>query len=147
MSADRDRQKETTLPPKLPLDPEERRVFLDRISEKIIGGVYQVSNFLGSGFLERVYENALAVELRQQGLNVSQQRQIDVLYKGVLVGDYIADLLVEECVLVEVKAGKGIDAVHSAQCMNYLKATALTVCLLVNFGAPKAIIKRIVRNF
>jgi GxxExxY protein len=132
---------------KLPLAIADRREALDQVTSKIIGSVHEVSNTLGSGFLEKVYENALAVELRRQGLIVVPQQRIEVLYKQVIVGDYIADLLVEECVIVEVKCARGIDEVHSAQCLNYLKATGLNVCLLVNFGAPKAIIRRIVHNF
>jgi GxxExxY protein len=130
-----------------PMNADERRSALDQVTEKIIGCVHQVSNSLGAGFLERVYENALAVELRLSGLKVVQQQRIEVTYKDVSVGDYVADLLVEDCVIVEVKAVKLLDDVHSAQCLNYLKATTLSVCLLVNFGVPKAVVKRIVRNF
>ena len=132
---------------KPPMNADERRSLLDQITEKIIGCVHHVSNALGSGFLEKVYENALAVELRLNGLKVVQQQRIEVSYKDVLVGDYVADLLVEDCVIVEVKAVKSLDDIHSAQCLNYLKATSLSVCLLVNFGVPKTLVKRIVRNF
>ena len=125
----------------------ERRSRLDHITEKIIGCVHQVSNILGIGFLEKVYENALVVELTQAGLLVAQQRRIEVRYKDILVGDFVADLLVEECVIVEIKAVKALDDVHTAQCLNYLKATGLQVCLLVNFGAPKATVKRVVYGF
>ena len=125
----------------------ERRSKLDHITEKIIGCVHQVSNILGIGFLEKVYENALVVELTQAGLLVAQQRRIEVRYKDILVGDFVADLLVEECVIVEIKAVKALDDVHTAQCLNYLKATGLQVCLLVNFGAPKATVKRVVYGF
>ena len=124
-----------------------RRLRLDRITEKIIGCVHQVSNVLGPGFLEKVYENALAVELRQLDLQVVQQHRIEVRYKGVLVGDFVADLLIEECVIVEVKAVKALDDIFTAQCLNYLKATGLQVCLLVNFGAPKATVRRVVYGF
>jgi GxxExxY protein len=106
-----------------------------------------VSNILGPGFLEKVYENALAVELRQIDLQVAQQHRIEVRYKDVLVGDFVADLLLEGCIIVEVKAVKAPDDVHTAQCLNYLKATGLRVCLLVNFGAPRATVKRIVHGF
>ena len=132
---------------KLPVAIADRREALDQITSKIIGCVHEVSNTLGTGFLEKVYENALAVELRRQGLIATLQQCIEVRYKDVIVGDYIADLVVEESVIVEVKCAKGIDEVHSAQCLNYLKATGLNVCLLVNFGTPKAIIRRIVHNF
>ena len=129
------------------MDADERRFRLDQITEKIIGCAHQVSNILGTGFLEKVYENALAVELAQAGLPVAQQRRIEVRYKEVLVGDFVADILVGECVIVEIKAVKALDDVHTAQCLNYLKATGLQVCLLVNFGTPKAMVKRVVHGF
>jgi len=109
--------------------------------------VHQVSNILGTGFLEKVYENALAVELGQVGVQVAQQHRIEVRYKDVLVGDFVADLLVEGCVIVEIKAIRLLDDIHTAQCVNYLKATGLQVCLLVNFGVPKATVKRVVYGF
>ena len=113
------------------------------ITEKIIGCAYTVSNVLGAGFLEKVYENALAHELCKAGLRVRQQHPIHVMYDGVIVGDYVADLFVEDCVLVEVKAVKNLDDTYQAQCINYLKATSLRICLLLNFGTPKVGIKRI----
>jgi GxxExxY protein len=129
------------------MDADERRSRRDQVTEKIIGCVHQVSNLLGAGFLEKVYENALAVELGKAGIQVAQQHRIEVRYKDVLVGDFVADLLVEECVIVEIKAVRALDDVHAAQCLNCLKATGLQVCLLVNFGAPKAMVKRVVHGF
>jgi len=129
------------------MDADERRSRLDQITEKIIGCVHQVSNVLGPGFLEKVYENALAVELGRAGLQTVQQHRIAVRYKDILVGDFVADLLVEECIIVEIKAVRALDDIHTAQCVNYLKATGLQVCLLVNFGAPKATVKRVVYGF
>jgi GxxExxY protein len=129
------------------MDVDERRSSLDQITEKIIGCVYQVSNVLGPGYLEKVYENALAVELGRAGLQTVQQHRIAVRYKDILVGDFVADLLVEECIIVEIKAVRAVDDIHTAQCVNYLKATGLQVCLLVNFGAPKATVKRVVYGF
>ncbi len=120
---------------------------LNEISGKVIGAAMKVSNTLGSGFLEKVYENALAHELRKSGLEVKQQHAMTVLYDGAVVGDYAADLHVEELVLVELKAVKALDEVHMAQCMNYLKATGLRLCLLLNFGQPQLQVKRIVRQF
>lgn len=114
------------------------------ITEKIIGCLYQVSNSLGCGFLEKVYENASGIAIAKAGLRVQQQFPIQVRYEGVVVGDYFADLLVEELVLVELKTVKAFDDVHTAQCLNYLRATGLPVCLLVNFYRPKIEIKRIV---
>ena len=129
------------------MDVDANRSKLDKITEKIIGCVHQVSNVLGPGFLEKVYENALAVELEQVGLRVSQQHRIEVRYKDVLVGEFVADLLVEECVIVEIKAIRALEDIHTAQCVNYLKATGLQVCLLLNFGTSKATVKRIVYEF
>jgi GxxExxY protein len=124
------------------MNTDERR--LNEITEKIIGCVYIVGNTLGNGFLERVYENALAHELRKSGLQVEQQKGIKVLYDGIVVGDYVADLLVQDAVLVELKAVKMLDAIHMAQCLNYLRATGLKVCLLLNFGTSKVQIRRLV---
>ena len=129
------------------MDLNEPRLEINRITERIINCAYRVSNTLGSGFLEKVYENALAIELRQNGLRVEQQYSIKVLYNNNPVGDFVADLLVEDRVIVEIKAAKTLDEVHSAQCMNYLKATGLKVCLLVNFGRPRVDIKRIVLDY
>ena len=119
-------------------------VEVNRITEKIIGCAYTVSNALGNGFLEKVYENALAHELRKAALRVSQQHGIKVLYDGIVVGEYVADLFVEGRVLVELKAVRALDNVHMAQCLNYLKATGLPVCLLINFGRSRVEVKRIV---
>jgi len=116
------------------------------LTETIIGCAYRIANVLGNGFLEKVYENALAHELRKRGLQVEQQRAIPVYYDKVVVGDYFADLLVEGNILVELKTVKNIEDVHRAQCIHYLKATGLQVCLLINFGAPRVQIKRIVNR-
>ncbi len=102
---------------------------------------------LGCGFLEKVYENALFHELHKSGLHVEQQRGIQVKYDDIIVGEYVADLLVEGEILVELKAVKAFDDVHMAQALNYLKATGLKVCLLINFGSPKVQIKRIVNHY
>ncbi len=95
---------------------------LNELSEKIIGAAFEVSNILGTGFLEKVY------------------------YKNKLVGDYIADILVEDEILVELKTVKEFDEIHLAQCLNYLRITGLKLCLLINFGKPKVEIKRIVNG-
>lgn len=116
---------------------------INLITEKIIGASFTVSNELGCGFLEKVYENALAYELSKSGLKVLQQREIDVLYDGFAVGKYYADLFIEDSVIVEVKAISGLDTAHKAQCINYLKATGLKIGLLINFGKPKIEIKRV----
>ena len=117
---------------------------LNQITERIIGCVHRVSNTLGSGFLEKVYENALLIELGHCGLRAEQQHPIKVFYNNSLVGEFAADILVDNCVIVELKAVKILDDVHTAQCLNYLKATGMRICLLVNFGKPRADIKRII---
>lgn len=119
---------------------------LNALSERIIGCAFTVANGLGSGFLEKVYENALAHELRKAGLTVAQQQGVSVIYDDVIVGEYAADLLVEAAVIVELKAVRALDDVHQAQCMNYLRATGLQLCLLLNFGRPHVEIRRIVHN-
>ena len=119
----------------------------DSITETIIGCSYTVASKLGCGFLEKVYENALYHELHNNGLCVQQQCGIQVKYDEIIVGEYVADLLVEGAILVELKAVKAFDDVHMAQALNYLKATGLKVCLLINFGSPRVQIKRIVNNY
>ena len=129
------------------MNADEHRIELDRITKKIIGCVYRVSNTLGCGFLEKVYENALVIELRHAGLHLEQQHPMKVFYNNSPVGEFAVDLLVGSCVIVELKAAKTLDEVHSAQCLNYLKAAGLKVCLLINFGRPRVHIKRIVLNY
>ncbi len=124
------------------MDTGEDRINL--LSKRIIGCALTVLHALGTGFLEKVYENALVYELRKSGLVVSQQHPMVVRYDGVVVGEYTVDLLVEDIVLVELKVAKAIDEIHRAQCLNYLKATAVYLCLLLNFGKPRRKIKRIV---
>ncbi|MBN1867260.1 GxxExxY protein [Candidatus Sumerlaeota bacterium] len=126
---------------------EETRKHLDELTERIIGCAYTVSNTLGAGFLEKVYENALAHEIRKAGLKVEQQHPVRVVYDGVTVGEYFSDLLVEGEVIVELKAAAKTDDSHVAQCLNYLKATGLHVCLLLNFGKPRVDVKRLVSKF
>ena len=129
------------------MNADERRLELNRVTEQVIGCAFKVGNTLGVGFLEQVYENALVHELRKTGLLVEQQKMLEVWYDGVVVGNYRADLLVENAVIVELKAVTALDSRHFAQCMNYLKATGLSLCLLINFGNPKVEVKRVVRNF
>jgi GxxExxY protein len=116
------------------------------ITERIIGSAYRVANELGIGFLEKVYENALAYEMEKSGLQFEQQSSILVKYSGVVVGNYIADILVEDEVIVELKAIKNLEPSHFAQCMNYLRATNKHIALLINFGNPKVEIKRIINT-
>jgi GxxExxY protein len=116
------------------------------ITAFVIGRAFVVSNTLRTGFLEKIYENALAYELRKGGLAVSQQHNISVYYEGTVVGAYTADLLIEHTVLVELKAVRVLDPIHKAQCLNYLKATRLPLCLLINFGNSRLEIKRVVNG-
>jgi GxxExxY protein len=104
------------------------------ITGEIIRASFNVYNALGYGFLEKVYENSLAIELRESGLTVIQQKSISVFYRGAVVGEYYADLLVEDLVLVELKAASKIIGAHEAQLINYLRATNIEVGLLLNFG-------------
>lgn len=119
---------------------------LNEITEKIIGCAFKVSNTLGAGFLEKVYENALFIEIKNSGLSARQQFPTPVYYGKDIVGEYYVDLMVENLVVVELKTVKALDDIHLAQCMNYLKATGLELCLLINFFKPRAEIKRIVRT-
>ena len=127
------------------INADERR--LHAISETVIGCAFTVSNTLGCGFLEKVYENALAYEIRQAGLEVELQKHLAVHYRGVLVGEYCADMVVAGSVLVELKASKAVDESHLAQCLNYLRVTNLRLGLVLNFGEPKVQVKRIVNKF
>lgn len=113
------------------------------LTERIIGCAYTVSNSLGCGFLEKVYENALAHELRKAGFRVVQQQKVNVVYDGIEVGFYEADIVVDECVIIEVKATRALDDAHKAQCINYLKATGIRLGLLINFGTPRVEVKRV----
>jgi GxxExxY protein len=113
---------------------------------KINGAVFEVNRILGSGFLEKVYENALLVELRKRGLRAENQVPIRIQYKGQLVGDYFADIVVEDEVILELKAVIQLQTIHEAQLLNYLKATGFKVGMLINFKHPKADIKRLVMN-
>ena len=120
---------------------------LNQIAEKVIGYAYKVSNTLGCGFLEKVYEKALIHEIKKAGLKVAPQFPMTVHYDGEIVGEYMADLLVEDCLLLELKAVETLDKIHFDQCLNYLKATGLNSCLLINFGRPKIQVKRFNSHF
>jgi GxxExxY protein len=118
-------------------------IYYNSITEVIIGCAYKIGNCLGPGFLEKVYENAMHYEIGKSELRVEQQCPIKVMYEGVIVGEYFADLLVQYEVVVEVKA---LDQSHFSQCMNYLKATGKRVGLLIDFGASKVEIRRLVNH-
>jgi GxxExxY protein len=110
-------------------------IYFKELSEKIIGLAIEVHKVLGSGFLEKVYENALTWELNQNGLKACQQVPIPVIYKGQNVGDYFADILVEDKIILELKALKKIDSIHEAQLLHYLKATNFKLGYIINFGS------------
>lgn len=115
-----------------------------RISEKVIGCAITVSNELGTGFLEAVYASDLAIELARQRIRFEREKRLQVFYMGVEIGFYYTDFLVEDCLLVELKALKALVTEHEAQVMNYLRASGVTAALLLNFGTPRLGIRRIV---
>jgi GxxExxY protein len=117
---------------------------LDELVEAVVGAAYEVSNVLGAGFLEKVYERALIRELELRGLRVRCQVRYPVVYKGQLVGEYLADLLVNDSLVVELKCVDSFANEHIAQSINYLKASGLKLALLVNFQKPKVEWKRII---
>lgn len=116
---------------------------LNAVSEALIGCAFDVSNTLGCGFLERVYETAMVLALRNAGLRVQRQARFEIHYLGQPVGEYICDLIVNDLVVVEVKAVKALDDVHTAQCINYLKVTGKPLTLMFNFAKPKVEFRRI----
>ncbi|NLP22972.1 MAG: GxxExxY protein [Syntrophomonadaceae bacterium] len=113
------------------------------LTEKIIGCAYQVYNALGAGFIEKIYENALMIELKNAALTAQQQYPVKVYYQGILIGDYVADIIVEDKVIVELKAVSQLTKAHEVQLVNYLKATKLEVGLLINFGDQISIKRKV----
>lgn len=113
-----------------------------KLTQQIIGVFYEVYNELGHGFLESVYEKAFELALTSKGLSVLRQIEVPVWFRGQKVGDFKADMLVERCVLLELKAGRALDAAHEAQLLNYLRATEIEVGMLFSFGL-KAEFKRL----
>lgn len=118
----------------------------EELTKKVIGCAFKVHNSLGSGFLEKVYENALRIELSGAGLRVEQQIPNQVYYQGEVIGDFVSDLLVEKRLVVELKAIEKLTKLHEAQLVNYLTATGLDIGLLINFGKSVQI-KRKYKNF
>jgi len=114
------------------------------ITEQILGAAFEVWKVLGYGFLEKVYENALVEELKRRKVSTQQPLAIDVYYKGVGVGHYVADLFVEGKVIVEIKAEREYNTKHEAQLLNYLKATGTRIGMLLNFGDKKCEFKRLI---
>lgn len=126
-------------------DPE--RESLNALLEVVVGAAYEVSNHLGAGFLEKIYERALVKELALRGIPATPQVPYGVIYKGQPIGDYIADLVVDGRLLVELKCAERLVDEHLAQCINYLTASGLHLALLVNFQHPKVEWRRIVHKF
>src|SRR6266498_4909480 len=120
---------------------------LNSLSEKVLGAVFEVSNMLGAGFLEKVYQRALLRELSLRGIRATTEASFAVTYKGHSVGEYFADLLVEEVLVVELKCAERLANEHVAQCLNYLRASGLTLCLLVSVQKPKVEWRRLVLAF
>ena len=120
---------------------------LNAITEAVIGAAHRVSNGLGCGFLEKVYENALALELRLAGRNVQQQHAVDVRYRTEIVGNYVADLLVDNEVIVELKVADILGRLHPMQCLNYLRASGKRLALLLNLGRPKVDVERVISGY
>lgn len=118
----------------------------EKLTEKIIGCFYDVYNQLNYGFLEKVYENALKIELKSKGLKAESQKRIEVIFKGCVVGEYFADLVVNDLVIIEIKAAENLCDEHSLQLLNYLRATNMEVGLLLNFGKKPQIARRVFPN-
>ena len=120
---------------------------INELTYEINGAIFEVNRILGPGFLEKVYENALMIELNVRGVNAKNQVPINVHYKENMVGEYIADILVENKVIIEIKTVEKLAPIHKAQLLNYLNATGLNVGILVNFKSKKAEIDRVVLNY
>ena len=118
----------------------------EELSQRVIGAFFDVYNELGHGFLEKVYENAMMIELLHSGLSAEQRRRINVYYRGELVGEYYADILADNTIIVELKAAESIAPEHEAQLLNYLKGTEMELGLLFNFGPKPGFIRRILTN-
>ena len=126
--------------------PFEKRGPIDELTGQVNACAVKVHGELGAGFSEKIYENAMLVALRKCGLQVGQQVPFRVHFDSTLVGEYVADLIVENAVVVEIKACDALSAAHRAQCVNYLKASGLGVGLLLNFGGYRLEIRRLVRR-
>jgi GxxExxY protein len=119
----------------------------EELTGKILEACFEVSNELGAGFIESVYEKALQVALLQKGVAVERQIPLHVSFRGVMVGDFTADMIIEGRVLLELKAADGLSNQHFAQLLNYLKATGLEVGMAINFGTPKVQYRRFDNRF
>ena len=120
---------------------------LDSLTERVVGAVFEVSNTLGAGFLEKVYQRALLAELRLRGMRAAGEVSYGVNYKGQVVGEYFADIVVEDVLVLELKCVERLGSEQMAQCLNYLRVSGLKLCLLVNFQRPKVELRRVVSGF
>ncbi len=120
------------------------KILFKEESYEIVGAAIEVWKTLGYGFLEKVYENALAIELRERNCRVEQQKPVKVYYHGQVVGDYVADIVVNDTILLELKSAEAIADEHIAQTLNYLKATGMRLAIILNFGPDKLEHKRLV---
>jgi GxxExxY protein len=130
----------------LQTNPDEH-AFLESLTERELAAIFEVSNTLGAGFLEKVYERALLRELALRGISATAQASFAIAYKGQYVGEYFADILVENALVVELKCVDRLANEHTAQRLNYLRASGKTVCLLVSFQKPKVEWRRIVQGY
>jgi GxxExxY protein len=121
--------------------------YLDSLTERVLAAVFEVSNILGAGFLEKVYARALLRELALRGIRATAQASLAVTYKSHPVGEYFADILVEGVLVIELKCVERLANEHVAQCINYLRASGLGLCLLINFQRPKVEWRRIINGF
>jgi GxxExxY protein len=121
--------------------------YLDSLTERVMAAVFEVSNTLGAGFLEKVYQRALLPELALRGIPATAQASFGVNYKGYPIGEYFADIVVDGVLAMELKCVERLANQHTAQCLNYLRASGLGLCLLVNFQNPKVEWKRIIQGF
>ena len=125
---------------------EEKELPHSELTRSILGCCFEVINELGPGFLERVYKNALLMVMRQKGLQVEVERSYNVIFRGKIIGRYVADLVVNDAVIVELKCCESLISEHQAQLFNYLKVSGLSVGLLVNFRRRKLEWKRLQRD-
>jgi GxxExxY protein len=120
---------------------------INLLTERVLGAIFEVSDTLGAGFLERVYQRALLLELSLRNIQVTSQASLKVMYKGHCVEEHFADILVQDVLAIELKCVDRLSSQHTAQCLNRLRASGQPVCLLVNFQKPKVEWKRIVHGF
>ena len=125
----------------------DERQYFDSLTERVLNAIFEVSNTRGAGFLEKVYERALLKELSLRNIEAISQASFPVTYKGEYIGEYYADILVEDKLVIELKCVERLAAQHSAQCLNYLRASGRSLCLLVNFQRPTVEWKRVIHGF